>query len=280
MSNFFNQLLTQPYLQLAFFSALVASISSGIMGSYVVVKKISSITGSISHSILAGIGFFQFLQYKYNLVYFDPLFGAFLAGILSALLIGFTHIYFKQKEDAVIATIWSVGMSIGIIFLTLVPGGDAACTHYLFGDLFTTSAIDIVFLSSLALLIIFLTIIFYNKFLIICFDEDLAYLQKIKKNLLYFLLLILISTAIVFLVKIIGVILVIALITIPPTIANQFTFKMPKMMLIAILLAAIFNSLGIYFSYTLSMPPGAVTSIIIGIFYLISLGVKRFYSYE
>ena len=263
------------FLQLAFIGAIIASISSGIMGSFVVIKRISSITGSIAHSILAGIGFFEYLRYTYNLSWIDPMQGATIAGLLSAFLIGYVHLNFKQKEDAVIAMIWSSGMAIGIIFLSLIPGKHATCTHFLFGDIFTTTTMDIVILSILALVILILTIIFYQKFLIICFDNEIAYLQKVFVKTFYFLLLSMISISIVLLVKIIGIILIIALLTLPATIANFFTNKLPYMMAIAIFLCMLFNSLGIYISYLVSWPPGATIAIVASIFYIILLLIKN-----
>ncbi|NGX49527.1 MAG: Manganese transport system membrane protein MntB [Candidatus Anoxychlamydiales bacterium] len=263
------------FLQLAFLGAIIASISSGIMGSFVVIKRISSITGSISHSILGGIGVFEYLRHTYDIPWLDPMLGAVIAALISAFLIGYVHLNFKQKEDAVIAIIWSVGMAIGIIFLSFVPHKEATCTHFLFGDLFTTGKVDILILSILAFFIVVLTILFYRKFLIICFDEEAAYLQKIFVKTFYFLLLAMISISIVLLVKIIGIILIIALLTIPATIANFFTYRLPVMMIIAVILSMLFNTIGITFSYLLSWPPGATIAIVVAIFYIIALSIKK-----
>lgn len=269
------------FLQLAILTGIISSISSGLMGSYVVIKRITSITGSIAHSILGGIGLFELLKYKYNLFWIDSMYGAMLFSLIAAFLIGWVHLSFKQKEDAVIAMIWACGMSIGIICLSFIPNKEATCTHFLFGNLFTTSKKDLYLLCLLSITILALTIGFYRKFLIICFDEELAYLQKILTKTYYFLLLAMISISIVLLVKIIGIILIIALLTIPATIAIFFTYKLPVMMLISTLLCLIFNSLGIYTSYILSWPPGATIAIIATIFYIIFLSVKKlFYSYD
>jgi zinc transport system permease protein len=275
-------MITIPiFLQLALFAGIISSIPSGIMGSYVVIKRIASITGSIAHSILAGIGLFEFLKYKYNVLWLDPMYGAIITSLIAAFLIGWVHLYFKQKEDAVIAMIWACGMAIGIIFLSFVPHKEATCTHFLFGDLFSTSKKDIYILSSLGILIFLFTITFYRKFLIICFDEENAYLQKVLTKTFYFLLLSMISISIVLLVKIIGIILIIALLTIPATIANFFTYRLPIMMIISIFLCLTFNMIGLYFSYILSWPPGATIAIIATIFYIIFLLIKKLiYSYD
>ncbi len=263
------------FLKLAFLGAIIASISSGIMGSFVVIKRISSITGSIAHSILGGIGAFEYLRYTYDIHWLDPMLGAIISALISAFLIGYVHLNFKQKEDAVIAIIWSTGMAIGIIFLSLIPHKEATCTHFLFGDLFTTTKLDISILSILAIFITIITILFYRKFLIICFDEEGAYLQKVYIKTFYFLLLAMISISIVLLVKIVGIILIIALLTIPATIANFFTYRLPIMMIIAIILSMLFNIIGVFFSYLLSWPPGATIAIVVSIFYILALLLKK-----
>lgn len=269
------------FLQFAFLAGIISSISSGITGSYVVIKRISSITGSIAHCILGGIGLFELLKYKYNIYWLDPIYGAMIFSLISAFLIGWVHLNFKQKEDAAIAMIWACGMSIGIICLSFVPHKEAACSHFLFGDLFATSKKDLYLLGLLGVAIFLLTVGFYRKFLIICFDEEIAYLQKIYIKTFYFLLLAMISISIVLLINIIGIILIIALLTIPATIANFFTCRLPVMMLISIILCFFFNIIGIYLSYVLVWPPGATIAIICTIFYIIFLSIKKlFYSYD
>lgn len=263
------------FLQFALLGAIISSISSGIMGSFVVIKRISSITGSIAHSILGGIGLFEFLKYKYGLAFLDPIWGAILAALFSALLIGIVHLYYKQKEDAVIAMIWSCGMAIGIIFLSFVPNKSATCTHFLFGDLFTTQKKDLFLLGGLDIIIFILTVIFYRKFLLICFDETSAYLQKILVKTFYFILLAMISISIVLLIKIVGIILIITLFTIPATIANFFSFRLPIVMIISVFLCMVFNILGIFISNVISLPPGAVIAIVATIFYIIALPFKK-----
>ncbi len=274
--------MTLPlFLQLAFLAGIISSLSSGLMGSYVVIKRISSITGSISHSILGGIGLFELLKYKYDIPWLDPMYGAIIISLISAFLIGWVHLYFKQKEDAVIAMIWASGMSLGIICLSFVPNKEATCTYFLFGDIFSTTKKDIYILSLLGIVIFLLTIIFYRKFLIICFDEEIAYLQKVLTKTFYFLLLAMISISIVLLIKTIGIILIIALLTIPATIANFYTYKLPIMMILSTIFCLFFNVLGIYISYILSWPSGATIAIVATIFYIIFLSIKKLiYSYD
>ena len=204
-------------------AAFLASIASGVISPFVVVKKLSSLSGSIAHSVLGGIGFFIFLKYRLNIAWAHPLLGAFLAAVISALLIGYVHIKYKQNEDAIIATIWATGMSIGIIFASLTPGYIGDFTGYLFGNILWTTKQDLIALALCDIILIGVTTFLYNKLLTICFDEEIATLQGISVKFLYILLLTLISIAIVLLMQIIGIILVITLLTIPALISRILT---------------------------------------------------------
>ncbi|MBI5345574.1 MAG: metal ABC transporter permease, partial [Chlamydiae bacterium] len=238
-------------------------------------KKISAISGSIAHSILGGIGLFLWLGYKYHLEWLHPIYGAFLAAIISSWLIGWAHLKFQQREDALIATIWSVGMAIGVIFLSLTPAYNAEFINFLFGNMLWTTKTDLLLLGSLDLVVILSTLIFYKKFLTICFDEEQALLQKIYVKSNYFFLLSLISISIVLLMQSIGIILVIAFLTIPATIASLFSSKLSTMMIFAILLSILFTILGMFFSYELNTPPGATIAILTGTAYVLILPFKR-----
>lgn len=269
--SFLRSIFTNPFLQNALIAIALSSIASGIMGSFVVIKRISSLAGSISHSILGGIGLFLWLNYKYNLNWMDPLYGAFITAILSAILIGWVHLKYAQKEDAAIAAIWSTGMAIGVIFMSNLPSFNADFSHYLFGNLLLVSKKNLILLLILNLMIVVFIFIFYYRFLLICFDEEMAYLQKIRVKALYLLLLTLISLSIVLLMQIIGIILVIALLTIPPTIAQIFSKKLYVIMLYSIGLSLIFNFMGIFISFNLNWPPGATIAVLSAFGYLLFL---------
>lgn len=274
-SSFFQALLHNSFLQVALIAAVLSSIASGIMGSYVVIKRISSLSGSISHSILGGIGFFLWLQYNHSQAWADPLYGAFLSALLAALLIGYIHLKHRQNEDAIIATIWSAGMGIGVIFVSLIEGYKADFSAFLFGNLLFISEKNLWMLLVLDGVILLSTLLFYKKFLSVCFDEEQAKLQGIKISLYYFFLLGLIAISIVLLIQTIGIILVIALLTIPPTISLLFTKKLPKVMMLSCLIALLINLIGIYLSYEKGLPPGATIAILACAAYGLALIIKK-----
>ena len=267
--------LGDSFIQMALLASLLASFASGAMGSFVVVKRIVFIAGSISHSILAGTSFCLWLQRTQNISWPGPLEGAFAAAIGSALLLGWIHLNYRQREDAVIAAIWSTGMAIGVIFLSITPGNTSEMMNFLFGNILWISSKDLLLLGGLDLLIFSLIALNYRKFLSLCFDEEQALLRGIPVKRLYMLLLSMIAITIVLLIQIIGTILVIALLTLPATCASLFTRSLPTMMLLASLLCAIFSFCGLGASYILNWPPGASIALFSALCYLGALLVKK-----
>lgn len=267
--------LFNPFLQNALIAAILASFASGVIGSYVVVKRIVFISGSIAHSVLGGMGLFLWLKRVYGISWLEPIYGAFLAAILSALLIGWISLRFQQRKDAVIASIWSTGMAIGVIFVSLTPGYNVELMNFLFGNILWITRTDLWLLLILDLFVLWVVGRNYFKFLAVCFDEEQAVLQGVHVERSYLLLLSLVALSVVLLIEIIGVILVIALLTLPPTIAGLFTRKLSKMMIFAVLLTIIFNVVGIFISYQINWPMGATIALLVALAYLFSLLVKN-----
>lgn len=268
-------IFTNPFLLMALWAGLLASISSGVIGSYVVVRRISFIAGSISHSVLAGLGFSLWANRVLGFSWLHPMAGAFAAAIGSALLLGYVQLRYRQREDALIAAIWSTGMAIGVIFIALTPGSTAELMNFLFGNILWVTPADLVSLFLLDALVLGLVAYYYRPFLALCFDEEQAILQKVGVQRLYLLLLCLVAISIVLLIQIIGTILVLALLTIPATLAALFTSRLSTMMLLACLFGALFNLLGLELSYRLNWPPGATIALLAALGYLSMLVLKK-----
>ncbi len=279
MTNFFTALSENPFIVMALIAGFAASFASGIIGTFVVVKRIVSMSGSIAHSVLGGMGLCLWLRRTYDLDFLTPLQGALAAGLLSALLMGWIHLRYREREDTVIAAIWATGMSIGVIFIALTPGYNVELVNFLFGNILWVSHSDIVLLLSLDILIAAVVALFYRRFLAICFDEQQAQLQKVPVHTLYLLLLCLVAIAVVLLIQVVGAILVITMLAIPAAIAGTISHTLSRMMLIATLLGALFTFLGMYFSYELNWPPGATISLVAAVFYCVSLLRKKAASY-
>ncbi len=263
--------LSNPFLLMALIAGVASAVPSGIVGTYVVVKRIIFIAGSIAHSVLGGMGLFLFLNRVYGLSYLSPLKGAFCAAILSALLIGWIHLKYQEREDTVIAAVWALGMASGVILISLTPGYNVELLNFLFGNLLWADWADIGWLLLSSSAIIAMVKIFYYPFLAICFDEDQALLRKLPVKTLYFSLLLLIAITTVLLIHIVGAILIIAILTFPPAIANTFSSRLPKMMCYSVLLGALFSVIGIMCSYVLNWPVGATIALTSTFFYIINL---------
>lgn len=271
MSDFFADLTTNPLLLTALLAGLAASIVSGIIGSYVVVKRIVFISGSISHSVLSGIGICLWLERARGVLWLSPLYGALASGVLSALLIGWIHLYYKEREDTVIAALWSIGMAVGVLFISQTPGFNVELTNFLVGNILWVSSQDLSILIALDLLITLLAICLHKRFLAICFDEEQARLQGQPVHALYLLLLVLASLTIVLLIQVVGIILVMTMLAIPAAIANLWTKKLSSMIGIAIALSSAFCIFGMAIAYHFDWPPGATIALFSGATYVAAM---------
>jgi zinc transport system permease protein len=273
--SFFQALLDNPFLQMALLAGFAASFASGIIGSYVVVKRIVFISGSIAHSVLGGMGLFLWLKRAHGIEFLTPIQGALLAAIASALLIGWIHLNYRQREDTVIAALWSTGMSLGVVFIALTPGYNVEMMNFLFGNILWVSTSDLALLLFLDGLVLLTTLIFHRRFLAICFDEQQALLQGISVRSLYLLLLCLVAISVVLLIQVVGAILVIAMLTIPAAIASSLTHRLSTMMVIAIILGCVFTFIGTSLAYELNWPLGATIALLAAAAYLLSLLTRR-----
>ncbi|NGX58617.1 MAG: Manganese transport system membrane protein MntB [Chlamydiae bacterium] len=269
--EFLQALYSNPLLFSAVLAGFLASICSGVIGSYVVVKRIVFISGSIAHSVLGGIGLCVWLERTHGISWIIPLYGALITGVLSALIIGWIHLHYREREDTVIAAIWSLGMASGVIFISQTPGFNVELTSFLIGNILWVSPQDLWLLVVLDLVVLGFVITMHKKFLVICFDEEQAKLQGVSVNTYYLLLLSLIAITIVMLIQIVGIILVMTLLTIPAAIGNMFTGRLSLMMMIAIVLCALFSFFGMAASFYLDWPSGATIALVAGACYLFSL---------
>lgn len=274
MPSFLEALNAHPLLLAAFIAGLAASIVSGIIGSYVVVKRIVFIAGSISHSVLGGIGFCIWLERTQGVSWADPLLGALAAAVLSALIIGWIHLNYRQREDSAIAAIWSIGMALGILFISRTPGYNVELTNFLIGNILWVSTTDLYILGALDISVVLLVLCLHKRLLVICFDEEQARLQGVPVNFLYMLLLILIAVSIVLLIQVVGIVLVMTMLTIPAAIANLLTRRLSHMMILAIVLSSAFCLSGNVAAYYLDWPTGATIALIAGIFYVASVKIE------
>ncbi|HEQ98120.1 MAG TPA: metal ABC transporter permease [candidate division Zixibacteria bacterium] len=275
MADFFNALANPdlPFLRYALIAGVLSSFALGMAGTYVVTRRISYIAGAIAHSVLGGIGAALFLQHKAGWAWFDPIIGALIAAVFSAVVIGLVSMYARQREDTVIGSIWAVGMAMGVLFIARTPGYIDPMS-YLFGNILLISSTDLWLIIVLDAMVLGVGIIFYNKFLAICFDEQFAKLRGINVTFYYLLLLIMVALTVVLMVMIVGIILVIALLTIPAAISGMFSRQLWQIMIFSTALCIFFTITGLGISYNLDLPTGSTIIILAGIVYLLILALS------
>ncbi len=269
MIDFFNALADPDnlFLQLSVIMGGLASISFGIIGTFVTTKRIGYLAGAISHSVFGGIGLALYLQVNFGLAWVDPIMGAILAAVLSALVVGLVSIYAKEREDTIIGTLWAVGMAAGILFIDKTPGY-FNLSSYLFGDILLISTRDLVYVICLDVLVLGISILFFNRFFGVCFDSEYTALRGIHTEFFYLFLLVLTALTVVLLVRIVGIVLVIALLTIPPAIASFYAKRLWQMMVYSIVLCTFFTWAGLAISYSYSLSSGPTIIILSGAVYL------------
>jgi zinc transport system permease protein len=264
-----------PFIRNALIAGLIASASFGVIGTYVVARRISYIAAAIAHSVLGGIGFAIFASRTFDLPWLTPTVGALAAALLSALVIGLVTLYSSEREDTIIGAVWATGMAVGILFLYYSPAPRVEAMTYLFGDVLIISNAELLGVTALAVAVLAIGLFFYNKFVAICFDDEFVSLRGVNVGAYYLLLLGLTAVSIVLLVKLVGIVMAIAMLTIPPAIASRFATRLWQMMLLAILISCLFISTGLVASYQLNTPGGPTIILIAASLYTLTLLVEK-----
>jgi zinc transport system permease protein len=270
-----DALRDHTFLRYALLAGVLASIPCGVVGSFVVIRRISYIAGGIAHSVLAGLGVVHYLQVVHGFTAVSPMGGAVIAALLAALIIGWVSLHLKQREDTVIGAVWAMGMAVGIVFISLTPGYTTDLMSYLFGNILLVSTGDLWLIAALDVLVLIIVVLFHKQLLAVCFDSEFAALRGVHINRFYFLLLGLTALTVVLLVSVVGIILVIALLTLPAAMANLFARRLWQMMATATLLCVALTTAGLAVSYAPDLPAGAVTILLTGTAFFVTALVRR-----
>ncbi|MBP3289889.1 MAG: metal ABC transporter permease [Alistipes sp.] len=249
--EFFADIFRYSYLANALAAAILASVLCGIIGTYIVSRRLVFLCGGVTHASFGGLGIAFYLGV-------NPIGGALLFAILSALGIEWAADRGKMREDSAIGIIWSVGMAIGALFMSLTPGytsGDLS--SYLFGSIITVTSTDVVLLGILTALCTLGAIIWWRPIMFMAFDRNFAASQGIDTRVVSYLMSIVIAIAIVMAIRIMGIVLLLSLFTIPAVAANALTKSYSKITILAVVVAVIGAVLGLIVSYYLEVPSGA-----------------------
>lgn len=260
-------LFTYGFFQHAVLAALLMSITCGIIGTYIVSRRMVFISGGITHASFGGVGIGYYLG-------FPPLAGAAIIAVLAALT---TENLTRRKilrNDSVIAILWSLGMAIGIIFVYLTPGYAPNLMSYLFGSIITVTSTDLWLMLALAITVSTVFILFYRPILYVSFDEQFARIRGIPVMFINYMLIVLVALTIVLSIRTAGIILVLSVLTIPQNISNLFTNRFSHIMIGSIVLGFFASLLGLLLSYYLDIPSGATIIFTLVVLYLVARLIK------
>jgi zinc transport system permease protein len=263
------------FLQYALLAGLLAAVPCGVVGSWVVIRRISYMAGGIAHSVLAGLGFAHWLQVVHGVRGVTPMMGAVVAALVAAVIIGWVSLNLRQREDTVIGAVWSMGMSLGVVFIALTPGYTTDLMSYLFGNILMVTAQDLWLMGALAVTVLVVAGLFHRQLLAVSFDAEYAELQGVPVVRFTFLLLVLTALTVVVLVSVVGIILVIALLTLPAATANLVARRLGRMMAAAVAICAALTVGGLVISYGSDLPAGAVTILLAGLVWFVAAGLRR-----
>lgn len=261
------ELLSYGFIQHAILAALLMSVACGIIGTYIVARRMVFISGGITHASFGGVGIGYFLG-------FPPLAGAAVVAVLAALT---TENLTRRKvlrNDSIIAILWSLGMAIGIIFVYLTPGYAPNLMSFLFGSIITVTSTDLWLMLALALAVSAVFILFYKPILYVSFDEQFARIRGIPVMFINYLLIVLVALTIVLSIRTAGIILVLSVLTIPQNISNLFTNRFSHIMIGSVIIGFLASILGLILSYYLDIPSGATIIFTLVILYLAARLIK------
>jgi zinc transport system permease protein len=256
------------FMRHALIAGLLTSVICGIMGTLVVVNRIVFLSGGIAHAAYGGIGLAFFFGWPY-------LPGTIGFALAAAMLMAAVSIKAKHRADTIIGVIWALGMAFGIILIDLTPGYNVDLMSYLFGSILTVPASDLLIMLVLGILIAILVAVYYQDLLAMSYDEEFARIRGVPVNALYFALIGILAVTIVLVIRVVGLILVIALLTIPPFIIEKRAKSLLQMMAGSSILGAVFTVAGLWLSYRYDLTSGAAIILVAGIAFVLSLLLER-----
>ena len=252
------------FMRNALLAGLLTSIACGVIGTFVVVNRIVFLSGGIAHAAYGGIG----LAFFFGLPFVVGTLGF---ALLVAMVMAVVTLKARDRSDTIIGVLWALGMALGVILLDVTPGYNVDLMSFLFGSILAVPTSDLWLMLVLNGLILLAVGYFYNDFLALSYDEDFAQVRGVRVKFLYFLLLAMVALSVVMIIRIVGLILVIALLTIPPYIAEKYSASLRTMMLLSFLLSCFFTTAGLWISYVFNLTSGATIIMVAGVCFFISL---------
>jgi zinc transport system permease protein len=268
--DFFADLVQYQFLRNALAAAVLSGITCGMVGAYVVFRRTVFLSGGITHASFGGIGLAYYLGW-------NPLLGATLVALLSALGIEWAADHVKIREDSAIGIIWSVGMALGIIFIALTPGYAPNLAAILFGNILTVTPTDLVASGVLAVVVVAMFLLFMRPLIYVAFDREFARSEGVPVRLISYVMATVTALTIVFSIRAVGIVLVISLLTFPTVIVNSLTKSFPKIIVWSAVVASGANIAGLLVSRAVDVPTGAATIFVLTVALIIVKSVPLFF---
>lgn len=234
--QFFTDMAVNPLLLTGLVGGILAGLACGVMGPYVVTRRIVFLVGAIAHIVVGGVGAAIYLRYRFDLAWLNPMHGAVVAALLAALLVGYAQHRARQRLDTLIGALWAIGMAIGILLVKYTPGYHTEIFSYLFGNISVVSTADVWLLAALNVVILSALTLYHKRLQAVCLDEEYAGVQGVNVLVTNLLLLVLVSLAVVAMMRVVGLILVIALLSLPAATAGLVTRRLGGMIAVSTLL--------------------------------------------
>ncbi|MBD3370010.1 metal ABC transporter permease [Candidatus Fermentibacteria bacterium] len=260
-------ILSYGFMQNAFLAALLGAVAAGIVGTLISVNRLSSLTGSVAHASFGGLG----LAYMLG---FSPLIGALTFSLAAALGIGAISSRYRERSDTAIAAFWAIGMALGLVFIKLSEGYAVDLMSYLFGSIMAVPGTDLMLMAVLDVIVVLFVVGLFKELLAISYDPEFATIQGLRVRLLYLTFLCLVALTVVMLIRVVGLIMVIAMLAIPPAIARMFMHDMRRIMWVSMGLSALLSMIGLSVAWYLELPGGASIILVAGVVYFAALGTQ------
>jgi len=257
MIEFFTDIRHAPFIVNALLAAVLAAVAAGVVGSLVVVRRSTYLAGAVSHCVLAGLGLARLLQRRFGVEWFTPMVGALLAALVAALILARFTARGSQRTDTVLSAVWTGGVALGVSFIAMTPGYQDDLMSYLFGAIVLVTQEDLLWMVALNVVTLVTVCVCYSRFLAIAFNEELARLRGVNTLRYEVVYQVLTALTVVLLVRTVGIVLAIALLTLPAATAGMLTRRLDRMMLVAIGIGVAVSILGLAVSYSPGLPPGA-----------------------
>lgn len=278
MSQFISDMPTNPFLLPGLLAGLLASLACGLIGPYVISRRIVFLSGAIAHIAVGGVGGAIFLAHHFPgpFGWLAPLHGAVVAAVGAALLIGLLHDQMAERIDTLIGAFWAIGMAVGICLIKFTPGYQVALMSYLFGNIAFIDLQDVLLMLALDAVIVTVVLLYHKRLLAICLDPQQAQLQGVNVLRTGTLLLVLVALTVICLIQMVGLILVIALLSLPAATVSHHVARMAPLMICSTILCVLLTTVPRMAVYPTNISAESAIVLSAGLVYLLSVLITHF----